>query len=115
MPTSRSSALEASGTAASSEGAGAAGIESDRITSQLDSCTSVEGVADGDPCPTIDTSLGLRNKRSKVSRSNRLPTSKKMRIALAAASPFTRSIQPYLLAEKRFLTQHTRRKQKPRS
>jgi hypothetical protein len=46
-----------------------------------------------------------------VSRNNRLPMSKKMRTALAAASSFTRSIQTYLLAENAFWP-HTREKQK---
>src|SRR5262249_5491144 len=99
----------------SSAETGAAGIESVRITSQFDSCTSVEGVADGEPWPTMETSAGLRNKRSKVSRNNRLPTSKKMRTPLAAASPFTRSTPSYLLAKKRFLAPTREENKKPRS
>ena len=91
-------------------------MESARITSQFDSFTSVLGVADGEPCPTIETSDGLRNNRSKVSRNNRFPTSKKMRTALAAVSLFTRSIQKHTSSRKKCFSAHTRAKTKtPRS
>ena len=93
-----------------------AGMESARITSQFDSFISVLGVADGEPCPTIETSDGLRNNRSKVSRNNRFPTNKKMRTALAAVSLFTRSIQKHTSSRKKCFSAHTREETKtPRS